>query len=289
LFYLQVSLSGALAGFLTWIITPEGNPWNLFENFQTGLLANGLFAGLFIGLISALPVLINEKRLLKSLGFLISASTVGLAINMLAVVVFTIIGEVVLSHIVIDKGILRFFWWFFLSCSFSICFAILYHDLKQGCRALMGLTPGFIFAGTLLDRFFIKEQRWLLSYVFFGLVCAICFAIVWDLLKESWLDENPGSLFMKRYYIDEAEFVAGGLDECELSLDGMPENVFSIIEREGIHTLEVLDDKMLISINNCRFRYRVLIDGDVIAVGGRSFVYHSKLARSRDILPEAAA
>jgi hypothetical protein len=289
LFYLQACFSGVLAAFFAWMLTPDGNPWNLLENFQISLLANGIFTGFFIGFVSALPVLQNEKRVVKAVGYWISATSVGLALNMLAAVIFTIIGEVLVEHMLVSRSLLRFVWWAFLAVGMSLSFGILHHSFKIVCRSLMGLTPAFIFAGTLLDRFFIVKEQWFLSFLFVGLVCGSCFAIVWDLLKETWLDEDSNNLFVRRYYIDSPEFIFGGLNECDLSIDGLSENAFSIIEKEGIHYLEVLDDTQLIKVNNCRFRYRTLIDGDVIKTGDRSFVYHSKLARTRDVLPEAVA
>lgn len=289
LFFIEVIFSGLVAGFVTWIFSPAGNPWDLLENFQTSLMAIGIFSGMFLGLVSALPVLVAERRLLKACGYWISATSVGLAVNMLAAVVYAILVEVFLEYVIVPAGLVRFFWWLFMSLSISACFAILHHSIKIGCRALMGLTPGFIIAGTFIDKFFLTEHKWLLAYLFIGGIIGSCLALVWDLLKECWLDEDVGGWIFYRYYLDGPEFVAGGVDECDLSIDGVPDNIFVIFEKDGLHTLEVIDDKQVIHINNCRFRYRVLSDGDVIAAGNRSFVYHSKLARSRDILPEAAA
>lgn len=289
LFFIEVVCSGLLAGLVTWLFTPAGNPWDLLENFQTSLLAMGIFSGMFIGLVSALPILVMEKRLVKASGYWISATSVGLAINMLAAVIYAILAEMLMDKVVVSAALMRFFWWVFMSVSISICFGILHHSVKIACRALMGLTPGFIIAGTVLDRFFLLEHKWLLAFLFVGGVIGSCLALVWELLKESWLDEDAGGWLVYRYYLDTSEFVAGGVDECDLSIDGVPDNIFMIFEKDGLHTLEVIDDKQVIRINNYRLRYRVLSDGDVIAAGNRSFVYHSKLARSRDILPEAAA
>ncbi len=289
LFFIEVIGSGLLAGLTTWMLTPAGNPWDLIENFQTSLLATGLFSGLFVGLVSSLPILIMEKRLVKAGGYWVSATSVGLAVNMLAAVIFAIAAEVLLGQMFVPASLLRFFWWIFMSVSMSACFAILHHSLKIGCRALMGLTPGFLIAGTMVDRILLVDHQWLQGYLLVGGIIGTCLAISWELLKESWLDEDTGGMFFYRYYIDGGEFVAGGLDECDLSIDGVAENVFVISEKDGVHCIEVIDDKQIIRINNSRFRYRVLTDGDVIAAGGRTLVYHSKLARSRDILPEAAA
>ena len=289
LFFVEVVSSGLLAGFITWLCVPAGNPWDLLENFQTSLLAVGIYSGMFMGLVSALPALIVEKRLFKAGGYWISATSVGFAVSMMAAVIYAIFAEIVQENIIVSPGLIRFSWWIIMSLSLSVCFAIIHHSLKIGCRALMGLTPGFLVAGTLLDRFFLIEQKWLLAYLFIGGITGSCLSLAWELLKESWLDEDSGGWLVYRYFIDGPEFIAGGLDECDISIDGAPEHVFVILEKEGLHTLEVIDDKEVIRVNNCRFRYRVLCDGDLITAGNRSFIYHSKLARSRDILPEAAA
>lgn len=289
LYFIEVSMSALLAGLFTWLVTPEGNPWDLFANFQQSLLANGLFYGLFVGLASSIPVLVMEKRLSKFFSIFISASLVGLAVIMMAAVVYTIIGELAINHLILSVSSVKLFWWLYLSIALSSCFAILYHSLKIFCRALMGLTPGFLISGSLVNKLFVAEQSWLMAYIFVGLVIACCFVLAWELLKEAWLDEDGGSGFLFRYYLDSPEFVVGGSDNCNLSIDGMPAQLFVIYEKEGLHNLEVFDDKSILRINNCRFRYRVLIDGDIIKAGDRTFVYHSKFARSRDILPEAAA
>ncbi|MGM0598639.1 MAG: FHA domain-containing protein [Candidatus Rifleibacteriota bacterium] len=289
LYFLEVSFSGILAGLITWLVTPEGNPWDLFDNFQKSLLANGLFYGLFVGLVSAIPVLINEKRLSKCFGIFISASAVGLAVIMMSTVVYTILGELAINHLILSVSTVKLFWWLFLSIALSSCFAILHHSMKIFCRALMGLTPGFLIAGSLVNKLFVAEQNWLMAYLFVGLIISCCFVLAWELLKEAWLDEESGSGFLFRYYLDSPEYFIGGSDDCNLSIDGMPAQLCVIFEKEGLHYLEVFDDKSILKINNCRFRYRVLIDGDIIKAGDRTFIYHSKFARSRDILPEAAA
>ena len=289
LYFLEVSISGILAGLITWLFTPEGNPWDLFANFQKSLLANGLFYGLFVGFVSSIPVLIKEKRISKSLAMFLSAAAVGLAVIMMATVIYTMIGEIAINHMILTLSSVKLFWWLFLSIALSFCFGILHHSLKIFCRSLLGLTPGFIISGSLVNKLFIAEQKWLMAYIFVGMVISCCFVLAWELLKEAWLDEESSSGFLFRYYIDSPEFIVGGSDDCNLSIDGMPAQLFVINEKEGLHNIEVFDDKSVLRINNCRFRYRVLIDGDTIKAGDRTFIYHSKYARSRDILPEAAA
>ncbi len=289
LLFLEVGFSGVCAGLLTWLIAPAGHPWNLVENFQTGLLNTGIFSGIFIGLAVALPVLFKEKRNAKAVSYSISAASVGLAVNMLGAVVFAIFTEVVSALVVIPAVFLRFFWWL----SFSIClagsFGILYGNFKTFCRSLMGLTPAFVVAGAFVDRVFLINDQLLISMLFLGGSVGFGLAISWELLKESWLDEDGGKFSLFRYYLDSPAFIVGSSDECDLTLQEGPENLFCIYEKDGLHVVESMDDATILKINNGRFRYRVLVDGDSIVAGDRVFVYHTRLARSRDIMPEAAA
>ncbi|HPW58894.1 MAG TPA: hypothetical protein PLK58_09645 [Candidatus Rifleibacterium sp.] len=287
LFYCEIIFSGLLAGLITSLVSPAGNPWDLIENFQTGLLATGVFSGLFAGLVSSLPVLVMEKRFSKALTCWISSTSVGLSVTMLGGVIFAMVADFILSQTPIASGILRFFWWLSLSVCLSGCFGILHGSVKIMCRSLMGLTPALIIAGAFVDRIFITDSHNLVAFLLLGAVTGSGFAIAWELLKESWLDEHVSSLVVYRYYIDGPEFTGGSTDECDLTLAEGPENLFVISEKDGIHIIEAHDEEMTLRINQARFRYRVLVDGDTIVVGQRVFIYHSKLARSRDVLPEA--
>jgi hypothetical protein len=289
LFFFEVCFSGLFAGFCTWLISPGGHPWDLIENFQTGLLTTGVFCGIFTGMVTALPILIMEKRPSKAMAGWISATSVGLSVTMLGGVVFTILSNFVLSGTIIATGVLRFFWWMSLSLCLAGCFGILHGSLKILCRSLMGLTPAFIIAGAFVDKFFLMNGHFLLSFLFLGGMIGFGFALAWELLKESWLDEEISSLITFRFYLDAPEFVAGSTDECDLTLPEGPAQLFIIIEKEGLHTVEAVDGEMTLRVNRCRFRYRVLVDGDSIVAGNRVFIYHSKLARSRDVMPEATA
>ncbi len=281
--------SGVLAGFFTWLISPAGNPWNLIENFQGGLLNVGVFCGLFAGLASSLPVLIAERRLTKALTCWISSTSVGLSVTMLGGVIFVMAANFILSNSLVPTGVLRFFWWLFLSVCLSGCFGILHNSLKIMCRSMMGLTPALMIAGAFVDRIFLSDGHAVMSFLLLGGVAGSGFAIAWELLKESWLDEYPGHFVFFRYYIDASEFIVGSTDDCDLSLPEGPETLFIITEKDGLHTIEAQDEDLSLRVNHARFRYRVLVDGDSIVVGERVFIYHSKLARSRDIMPEAAA
>jgi hypothetical protein len=289
LFFFIVCFSGLLSGYCTWLISPDTNPWNLVDNFQSGLLVTGVFCGLFTGLVSALPVIIMEWRRTKAVAYWISATSVGLSITMLGAVVFAIVANLVVSQFILPSGVLRFFWWMFLSLCLAGCFGILHGSLRIMCRAIMGLTPAFIIAGSFIDSFSLTSNHLLVSFLFLGGTVGFGFALAWDLLKESWIDEDRGRFMIFRYYIDGSEFVAGKADECDLTLPEGPAQLFVVSEKDGLHVLEVLEEDQMVKVNHSQFRYRVLVDGDSITVGDRVFIYHSKLARSRDALPEAVA
>ncbi len=289
LFYFEICFSGLIAGLVAWLISPGGNPWDLVENFQAGLLVTGVFCGLFAGLVTSLPVIIMEKRFSKAAACWISSTSIGLSVTMLGGVIFAMAADFILTHAVIASGVIRFFWWLCLSICLSGCFGILHGSVKIMCRSLMGLTPALIIAGAFVDRFFLSDSHYLLAFLLLGGMTGSGFALAWELLKESWLDEYVGRWVVYRYYLDGPEFVAGSTDECDLSLEEGPENLFVITEKDGLHIIEAHNEDMSLRVNQARFRYRVLVDGDSIVVGQRVFVYHSKLARSRDVMPEAAA
>lgn len=276
-----------LTGLGAWLIAPDSNPWNLVDNFQTGLLVTGIFSGLFTGLVSSLPIIFMERRWSKALTYWISATSIGLSVTMLGAVIFAMSAGLINSHVLLPVGVMRFFWWLFLSFCLSAGFGILHNSIKIMCRTLMGLTPAFIIAGSSIDRF--VHSHLLLSFLFLGVMLAFGFAIAWELLKESWLDEEVGRFVTYRYYIDNHDFLVGAADECDLTLTTGPANLFAIVEKEGVHFVEVLEDEGQVKINRTALRYRALVDGDTIQAGSRTFVYHSRLARSRDVMPEAVA
>lgn len=285
LFFFIVCFSGVLTGFGTWLIAPDTSPWNLIDNFQAGLLVTGVFCGLFSGLVTALPVIIMERKFSKASSCWISATSIALSITMLGAVIFAILAAVAGYFTVLPSSVLRFFWWLFLSLCLATSFGILHNSIKIMCRTLMGLTPAFIIAGSSIDRF--AQNHLLLSFLFLGAMIGFGFALAWDFLKESWLDEETSRYIVFRYYIDGPEFLAGSADECDLTFPFGPEHLFLITEKEGLHIFETLEDEHIVKINRSVLRYRTLIDGDTINVSGRVFTYHSKLARSRDAMPEA--
>lgn len=278
-----------ISGIIAWLVAPGLEAWNLGEHFQSGLLISGVFAGMFVGVFSALPALVMERNPGKAINYWISSSSVALAMTMLGAVVFVMLGEVLVPAARIPISVQRFFWWMCLSGLFGVSFGLIHGSTKTFCVSLIGLTPAFIIAGTLVDQYFMPGGQNLVGFIFLGVLPGFGLALSFDLLKDAWLDEYPGSFFLFRYYLDRDEFVAGTSQECDLTLFEGSETTFIILEKDGVHILEVPEEQTHLLINRSRFRYRTLVDGDSINVGDRTFIYHSKLARSRDILPQPAA
>lgn len=145
-----------------------------------------------------------------------------------------------------------------------------------------------IIAGTLFDQYFSVSNQALQGFLIIGVSSGGSITLAWDLLKDAWLDEYPDSFFLFRYYLDDSDFFAGSSCECDLTLPDGAENAFVISENDGLHSLEVLDQNLLMKVNSSRIRYRTLVDGDLINTGQRVFIYHSRFARSRDIIAQTA-
>ncbi len=289
IFFVEGTIAGLLAGYASWLVAPAGISWNVLLNFQTTILTVGVFSGVFTGIIYAIPHLSRERRLKKFLGQLLPGTSVGLAIPMLGGVVYTIFAEIVVEHLNVPGGVVRFFWWLLLSILISTGFGILNHSLKIMCRTMMGLIPSFLISGVMLDKIFLPHEEYLKGALFIGVIIAVGYVVSWELLKDAWLEEEINSSVTFRYFIDSADFIIGSSDNCDLSLEDGPEQILCISCNDGVHALDVLAEEHRIVVNSSRIRHRVLVDGDVISIGNRKFVYHSKLARSRDIIPEAFA
>lgn len=282
--------SGFLSGFFTWLITPVSHNWNSNENFQSILILAGLMCGFFMAFTAAIPVLVTERRFSKALRHWFSGASAGLSVSMLATVVFIIVSELLKLYSLLPASVMQFFWWFYFSIVLSACFGIMHSDFKIMCRAFMGLAPALIIGGSIANRCF-KAPNYRLAYLLLiGIMAGFGFSLAYDLLKESWLDEEINRFVTFRYYIYAPEFLVGSGSDCDLSLKEGPENLFVITEKNGVHTIEACDNvgKEVFKLNNRNFRYRTLVDGDVIEIGRRVLVYHTKMSRTRGELPAAA-
>ena len=286
LFFLESCLSGISAGLISWLIYPSGNSLDLIGNFQTSLIASSFFSGLFTGLVFAMPILIREGRIKKSLNYFVSAFIISFSVTALGNVAYSLIIKAIIeSGANINTSVLRFFWWLFFAIEMSCGFGFLHNSTKILCKTLMGFTPAFIIAGALLDKTFLSENNYLLSFLFLGFTVSLGFSIAWELLKEGCLDEYRGHRITFRYFLEE-EFSAGSSDECDLTLENEPDNLFFITEKDGCHVFELQGNEFRASVNGSKFRYRVLVDGDKINIGNRTFIYHSSFSRIREEMPE---
>ena len=286
LFFLESCLSGILAGLISWLLYRGGNPWDLIGNFQTSLTISSVFCGFFAGLVSSLPILVMERKIRKATNYLLSAFIICFSITALGSVIYSFVMEYIINNGThIATAVLRFFWWLLLAIGLSCSFGFLYNSLKILCKTLMGFTPAFIIAGALIDKTFLINSNYLLSFLLLGLMIGLGYAIAWELLKEGWLDEYRGHGITFRYYL-EGEFSAGSSDECDLTLQDGPEVIFYITEKESVHIFELQGNDFRACVNSSKFRYRALVDGDKINIGERSFIYHSSYSRVKEEMPD---
>lgn len=286
LFFLESSVSGLLAGIITWLVYRNGNPWDLLQNFQSGLLTSGVFCGLFTSLVSALPILIMERRFSKVANYMLSGFVISFSITALGGVIYSLLIRPIISpEEIIPTSVLRFLWWFLLAICISLSFGFLNSSFKAFCKTLMGLTPSFIIAGALSDKLFNTDSKYMLSFIFMGFIIGMGHAIAQEILKEAWLDEYKGFGITFRYYLSESDFSAGSSDENDMTLKEGPELLFLIKEKDGVNIFELQTKTLEASVNKSKFRYRALVDGDKINIPNHEIVYHTKFSHIRDEMP----
>lgn len=272
---------------LSWIFCKDTNPWDLIENFQAGLTAASIFCGFFTGLISALPSIVSERKLKKAstlflTGFVISFSTTALS----SVAYSLCIDSIANAGTIFPKSVIRFFWWLLLSLGLSCSFGFLHGNLKSLCKAIMGITPAFIITGAVIDKPFFNDLNYLYSFLLMGSTLGMGFALAWELLKEGWLDEYIGFGITIRYFLDTEEFSAGSAINNDLTLNDGPDTLFYIMEKDGVHVFELQDREFRACVNNSKFRYRALAEGDKITIGERDLIYHTTRSHAKDSMLE---
>lgn len=281
-------LSGLLAGYASWLsLRDGGTPWSLGDGFLGTLLTSGVFSACFIGSMFALVSYGNEMNHSKALRIFSSGSAIGLAIPMLGTAVFSLVFDIMGLASNFPYVVFRGFWWLSLAFSLSLSRGVLLGNAHSGVIAFLGLTPGFLFSGLLLDKFFIPNEAWLLGSLVFGLVAGISMGFTLELLKGAWLELSTTAPLKPQFILESDEFTAGGTEMNDMTIEDGPEHFFVISEKDGVHFLEVLCDEPLLIVGRGRFRYRALNDGDVIQIGVQSWIYHNRMVRSRDAVPEA--
>ncbi len=287
-FLFHHTLAGVFAGYGAWLTFRATDPWTFGEGFLPTLFTSGVFAALLLGLAAALPPLFDDWQARKAGHQFLAAAVPALAFAMPATVVFAIVaGSTGLAR-VLPLLVLRAFWWSLLAAALGACRGFVTGSLRAAATTGAGLLPGLVGPGLLFDLFFLPRGLWLPGSLFLGAVAGACLALALDLLKEAWLEDLGGSApWRTQFLLETEEFVAGGDEDCDLVLPEAPPQAFSILEKDEGHVLESLDDTP-IKVTGCRFRCRLLVDGDVIEAGGRTLVYHNRLARSRDAVPQPA-
>ncbi|OIP22548.1 hypothetical protein AUK22_10480 [bacterium CG2_30_54_10] len=287
-FLCQTAGAGLLAGYASWLTFREPSPWSFGDGFLATVLTTGVFVAVFMGLGMAFPPLFNEWNARKAARFFFAAAAPAMAFAMPAAVIYAIaIGYTGLAKL-LPVVVMRAAWWSLLATAMAGCRGFLTGSVGSACYSLSGFLPGLLFPGLMLDLFFLPRGMWLLGALFFGVVAAVCFAISLDLLKEAWLEDlTNNSPWRPEFILESEELVAGADPDCDLVIPRAPSHLFSIIEKDGLHILESVDDTP-IEITGGKFRCRLLVDGDLIEVPGMTIIYRNRLARTRDVLPEAA-
>ncbi len=281
--------AGAMAGHAAWLSFRSGIPWSFGENFLATVLTCGVFSSLFLGLGRALPTLLLDHRPRRAIETFGSAAAIGLAIPMTAGVLYSLTIDTFHVGALMPYLLRRALWWSLFAVSVAVSRALIIGNPLSGCRAFIGLIPGFLFGGLALDFFFLtRDLNWAGS-LWLGLCAGLTLSLALDLLKESWLEEFSPRTLRRQFLLENEDFVIGSDDLCDLPLDTGPDQWLLISEKDGLHTVEALDENVPVIIGTCRFRYHVLHDGDALQLGDRVFIYHTRFARSRDILPEACS
>ncbi len=280
-------LSGLLAGYASWMSLREGTPWAFGGGFLATLFSTGIFSACFVGFSFSLLSLGNEMRYSKALRYFSTGAATGLAIPMTGAVLFSLVFDVMDLHHRFPDIVIRCLWWVTLSGSIAGARGIALGNSKAGMISFLGLAPGLLLAGLLFDRFFVPRELFLVGSIVLGLAAGSGLGIGLELLKEAWLESSSSSLLRAQYILETEEFTAGRGDHFDMSLSEGPKNRFVIIEKEGIHFIEVLADEPLVLSGGGRFRYRVLCEGDAIIVDDQVWIYHTRYMRTRDALPQA--
>ncbi len=288
-FLLQHTVSGLFAGYAAWFTFRDSDPWTFGDGFLTTLFTTGIFGAVLLGLGAALPPLFDDWQARKAGHLFFANALPALAFAMPTAVLFALLaGSTGLPRLA-PVLVVRTLWWSLLTAALGACRGFVTGNLRTAASTMAGLLPGLVAAGLLLDLFFVPRGLWLAGSLFFGAVTGACLALALDLLKEAWLEDlGRGGLWRPQYLLDAEEFVAGSDEDCDLILPEAPAQAFSITEKDEGHILESLDEAP-IKVTGGRFRCRLLVDGDVFEVAGRTFVYHNRLARTRDTAPQPAA
>ncbi|HOY66495.1 MAG TPA: hypothetical protein PLP29_06370 [Candidatus Ozemobacteraceae bacterium] len=284
---IDAAFIGLIAGWAGWLSFRGMVPWGFGSDFLQTTLSVGLVSALLIGGEQAVTALWHEGRPRKAGRRFLSAGAVGLAVPMVAAVLYQLLGEWAGLARHAPEILLRLLWWAIYAVALAAARGIAVNAPRAACQMFMGLAPALILAGLTADMVLFPRGAWILGSLVIGLAASLGPALSLELLKEAWLEEAVSTGWPVQYRLESEEFLGGADDECDLSLEEGPGQWFVIGERDGVHVLECLEDTP-VSFVGGRYRYRPLVDGDVMRLGDRNIIYRNRYARSRDALPEAA-
>lgn len=278
--------AGLCAGYAAWLTLRDGIPWDFSGDFLRTLLTTGVFCSVFTGVASAVPAITREFNFRKAFVWFAPAAALGLALPMTFVVVFSFAMEIGRGWGAISPIVGRALWWLVLAFSLAVAFSSFRGNLKIFFKVFLALGPSVFFVGQLNDRFFIPRGMWLQGSLVLGVSVGAGVWIIFELLKESWLEEYKSGTLVPQYILDTEEFLVGSDENCDLTTSEGPSQIFCIMEKDGFHSLEVVDSEP-VYISGTRFKYRVLVEGDLIRVEKRVFIFRTRFSRSRDVVPSA--
>ncbi|MBP7633802.1 hypothetical protein KBA41_06505 [Candidatus Ozemobacteraceae bacterium] len=282
---IDAAFIGLIAGWASWLSLQGGVPWGFGGEFLQTTLTVGLLGAILLGGEQAVTALWHEGRMRKAGQRFLAAAAVGLAVSMVAAVLFALLGEWAGLARRSPEILLRLLWWAVFSVALAVSRGIVMNAPKAACQSFMGLAPALILAGLTADMVLFPRGVWVGGCLLIGTGASLGAALAAELLKESWIEESVASGWPVQYRLETEELLVGSDEGCDLSLDEGPAQWFVITEHDGVHILECLDETPVSFIGG-RYRYRPLVDGDVMRLGERNFIYRSRYSRSRDALAE---
>lgn len=284
---IDAAFIGLIAGWTAWLSLRGAAPWGFGDAFLSTTLTVGLFSAILIGGEHTVTALWHEGRLRKAGQRFLAAAAVGLAITMVAAVLFAFIVDWTGLARRSPDILIRLLWWAVFAVALTAARGIVMNASKASCKAFIGLAPALVLAGLTADMVLFPHGVWVGGCLLIGTAASLGSALAAELLKDAWIEETVASGWPVQYGLEAEELLVGSGDDCDLSLDEGPGQWFVISEHDGVHVLECLDETPVLFIGG-RYRYRPLVDGDVMKLGNRSFLYRSRYARSRDAFPETA-
>jgi hypothetical protein len=282
---IEATGAGFLASLAAYFCADQDFVWQSMSDFKPLLMLTIVFAAVFSGIVYALPIFLYEKKAQKFLKRFLFAASAAAVLTASGVIFYRLLMETYFKLHSIQGKADRLLWWIVLGTCLSSVFGLLGGGFRNWGRAIMAIVPTIVVMGSVIDRGALMQASPLLSFLLCGAIIGLGYGLVWDLLRESWLDELETTAMPFRYYLDSESLWVGSSMICDITIDSEPELSFKITEKDGMHILEILSQDT-VKLNNNRVKYKILEEGDVIRVGSKAFVYRTRMVRTRDVIPE---